>query len=208
MRNILRTCFLVLVACAFIAPGAAAQDVFSNPAMEPQDEFQKTFTRARVLMRQGRTEDAIKEFKQASKLKNDQCAECLSYIGQMHLQTQNFKEAAAAFRQAAELKPANRAEMLNALGVSLYLQGDKKLLDEAAAVLKSSIELSGGKVVKAYHHLGLVLIKAGKTDEGIAALKSYLEASPDAYDAGQIRLIIANPKMAGENLALPFSVKS
>ena len=98
--------------------------------------------------------------------------------------------------------------MYNALGVVLYLQDDKKLLDEATTVLKRSIELSGGKVVKAYHHLGLVLIKAGKTDEGVAALKSYLEASPDAYDAGQIRLIIANPKMAGENLALPFKVTS
>ena len=191
-----------------LASSVAAQEVFRNPAMEPEDESQKAFTHARVLMRQGRPEEAISEFKRAAKLRNDKCAECYSFIGQINFQLRNFKEAAIAFRQAAELKPQNQAEMYNALGVVLYLQDDKKLLDEATTVLKRSIELSGGKVVKAYHHLGLVLIKSGKTDEGVAALKSYLEASPDAYDAGQIRLIIANPKMAGENLALPFKVTS
>ena len=204
MKNLFRICSLIcLLACS-----VAAQEVFRNPAIEPEDESQKAFTQARILLRNGRPDEAISEFKRAAKLRNDKCPECYSFIGRINFQLRNYKEAALAFRQAAELKPDNQAEMYNALGVVLYLQDDKKLLDEATAVLKRSIELSGGKVVKAYHHLGLVLIKAGKTDEGIAALKSYLEASPDAYDAGQIRLIIANPKMAGENLALPFTVKS
>ncbi len=204
MRKLFRICSLICVLASFVA----AQEVFRNPAMEPEDESQKAFTHARVLMRQGRSEEAIAEFKRAAKLRNDKCADCYSFIGQINFQLRNYKEAAVAFRQAAELKSDKQAEMYNALGVVLYLQDDKKLLDEATTVLKRSIELSGGKVVKAYHHLGLVLIKAGKTDEGVAALKSYLEASPDAYDAGQIRLIIANPKMAGENLALPFKVTS
>jgi tetratricopeptide (TPR) repeat protein len=204
MKKLFRICSLICV----LASCAAAQEVFRNPALEPEDESQKAFTHARVLMRQGRPEEAIAEFKRAATLRNGKCAECYSFIGQINFQTQNYKEAAIAFRQAAELKPDNQAEMYNALGVVLYLQNDNKLLDEATTVLKRSIELSGGKVVKAYHHLGIVLIKAGKTDEGIAALKSYLEASPDAYDAGQIRLIIANPKMAGENIALPFKVTS
>src|SRR5689334_14307504 len=208
MRKLLRTCLLIFAVCQFVLLSAAAQDVFKNPAMEPEDESQKTFTHARVLLRQGRVEEAIDEFKRAAKLRNDQCAECFSFIGQINLQTQRFKEAADAFRQAAELKPANQAEMYNALGVALYLQDDKKLLDEAAAALKRSIELSGGKVVKAYYNLGYTLIKAGKTDEGVAALKSYLEADPDANDAAQVQAIIANPKMVSEHLAIPFKVTS
>ncbi|HKP85804.1 MAG TPA: TlpA disulfide reductase family protein, partial [Blastocatellia bacterium] len=56
--------------------------------------------------------------------------------------------------------------------------------------------------------LGYTLIKAGKTEEGVAALKSYLEADPDANDAAQVRAIIANPKMTGERFALPFKVTS
>lgn len=204
MKKLFHICFLI---CA-LASCAAAQDVFKNPALEPGDEYQKAFTNARVLLRQGRPDEAISEFRRAAKLRDDKCAECFAFIGQINFQIQNYKEAAVAFRQAAALKPANEAEMYNALGVVLYMQDDKKVLDEAATVLKRSIELSGGHVVKAYHHLGLVLIKAGKTEEGIAALKSYLAASPDAYDAGQIRLIIANPKLAGERVALPFKVNS
>src|ERR1044072_2795912 len=208
MRKLLRTCLLIFAACQFTLSSAAAQDVFKNPALEPEDESQKTFTHARVLMRQGRAGEAIDEFNKAAKLRNNQCAECFSFIGQINLQMQKFKEAAAAFRQAAELKPANQAEMYNALGVALYLEDDKKVLDEAAAALKRSIELSGGKVVKAYYNLGYTLIKAGKTDEGIAALKSYLEADPDANDAAQVQAIIANPKMIGQRFAFPFKVKS
>jgi tetratricopeptide (TPR) repeat protein len=208
MRKLLRTCLLALAACHFVLSGAAAQDVFKNPAMEPEDESQKAFTHARVLLRQGRPEEAIDEFRRAAKLRNDQCADCFSFIGQINLQMQKFKEAAAAFRQAAGLKSPKQAEFYNALGVALYLQDDKQVLDEAIAALRRSIELSGGKVVKAYYNLGYTLIKAGKTDDGIAALKSYLEADPDANDAAQVQAIIANPKIAGEHLAIPFKVTS
>ncbi len=208
MRMVFRIFIMASLTCALIGPLALAQEVFRNPALEPQDDFQKAFTHARMLLRQGRAEDAINEFRQAAKLKNDQCAECFTFIGQIYLQAQKFKEAAAAFRQAADLKPDNQAEMYNALGVALYLQGDKKAIEESVAALKRSIELSGGKVSKAYYNLGYALIKSGKTEEGVAALKSYLEAEPDANDALQVRAIIANPKMAGENYALPFKVKS
>jgi tetratricopeptide (TPR) repeat protein len=204
MKKLFHICLLVLV----LAAGAAAQDVFRNPAMEPEDESQKAFTHARVLMRQGQPEQAISEFRRAAQLRNNQCAECFAFIGNINFQLQKFPDAAAAFRQAAGLKPANQAEMYNALGVALYFQSDKKSLDEAISALKTSIELSGGKLVKAYFNLGQVLIKAGKTDEGIAALKTYLEADPNAYDAPQVRAIIANPKMSGEVFAIPFKVTS
>ena len=208
MRSSFARCLLGLLIGLLTAASAAAQDTFSNPAMEPQDEFQKAFTHARMVMRQGRPEEAIQEFRQAAKLKKDQCADCFLLIGQISLQLQNYKDAAAAFRQAAELKPPNQAEMYNALGVALYFQGDKKSLEEAAVALKRSIELSGGKVPRAYYNLGYTLIKSGKTDEGVAALKTYLEVAPDAYDAAQVKAIMANPKLAGERLAFPFKVKS
>ena len=186
---------------------AAAQEPFKNPAFEPQDEFQQVFTQARVLLRQGQVDEAIKEFRHAAKLHNDQCADCFSFIGQTYLRLANYKDAAIAFRQAAELKSDIQAEMYNALGIALYLQNDKKLLDEAIAAFNRSIELSGGKAVKAYYNLGFALIKNGKESEGVAALKTYLEKDPDANGA-EIKAIIANPKMAGEKFAMAFSVKS
>ncbi len=129
-------------------------------------------------------------------------------IGQVYLQGQQFKDAAAAFRQAIELKPANEAEMYNALGVALYLENDKKVLEEAAAAFNRAIELSNGKIVKAYYNLGYTLIKAGKEEEGKAALKKFLELEPAANEATAARAVIANPKLAGARFAPGFMVKS
>jgi tetratricopeptide (TPR) repeat protein len=191
-----------------VTRNAAAQDTFRNPAMEPQDEFQKSFSRARGLARQGRAGEAIKEFENAAKLHNNQCAECFYFIGQLHLQMQSLKEAAAAYRQAIELKPANLAEMYNALGVALYLQDNKKSMQEAATAFSQSIELSGGKVVKAYYNLGHALLKQGKEEEGKAALKAYLEADPGSSNAEEVRALLANPKLVGEKFAPGFEVAS
>jgi tetratricopeptide (TPR) repeat protein len=187
---------------------AQEQETFRNPAMEPADEFQQTFTRARVLMRQGNAEEAINEFKKAASLHNNQCADCFQMIGQINLQTRNYKEAAAAFRQAADLKPGNEAEVLNALGVSLYLQDDKTLLADAAAAMKRAIELSGGKLKKAYYNLGYILIKSGKQEEGIRALKTYLELDPSTPSANEVRAIIANTKLIDERFAPDFKINS
>lgn len=207
MKNVIRTCGLLIAACLLIQSHAAAQDGSKNPTLNPQDEFQQVFTQARGLLRQGQVDEAIKEFRHAAKLHNDQCVECFSFIGQTYLRLANYKDAAIAFRQGAELKSDIQAEMYNAFGIALYLQNDKKLLDDAAAAFKRSIELSNGKAVKAYYNLGFALIKKGKEAEGIAALKTYLEKDPEA-NAAEVKAIIANPRMAGEKFAIAFSVKS
>jgi len=207
MKKTIQICGLLLAACLLIQSPAVAQDPAKKPIQEPQDEFQQVFTQARGLLRRGQVDEAIKEFRHAAKLHNDQCVECFSFIGQTYLRLAKYKEAATAFHQAAELKSDLQAEMYNGLGVALYLQNDKKLFDEASAAFKRAIELSNGKAVKAYYNLGFALIKAGHEAEGVAALKTYLEKDPEA-NAAEINAIVANPKMAGEKFALAFKVKS
>lgn len=187
---------------------AAAQETFKNPAMEPQDEFQQSFNRARMLVRQGQPGQAIKEFENAARLRNNQCAECFYFIGQINHQMGQLKEAVAAYRQAIELKPANVAEMYNALGVSLYLQDNKKSFQEAATAFSRSIELSGGKVAKAYYNLGHALLKLERDEEGKAALKTYLEAEPDSPNRAEVRALLANPRLVNERFAPVFKVAS
>jgi tetratricopeptide (TPR) repeat protein len=191
-----------------VTPRASAQETFRNPAMEPQDEFQQSFNRARMLARQGQAAEAIKEFENAARLHNNQCAECFYFIGQIYFQMREFKDAAASYRQAIELKPANLAEMYNALGVALYRQDNKKSLQEAATAFNKSIELSGGKVVKAYYSLGHALLKLGKDEEGKAALKAFLEADPNSANAAEVRALLANPKLINEVFAPVFKVAS
>jgi thiol-disulfide isomerase/thioredoxin len=139
-------------------------------------------------LRQGKLDDAVKEFTRAAKLKNDQCVECFTFIGQVDLEMNKYKEAAAAFRRGAELTSPRQAELYNYAGVALYRAEDKSL--------------------QSYYNLGYSLIKAGKNDEGVAALKTYLEKSPDAVEAEAVKAVIANPKLATERFALPFKVTS
>src|SRR5215510_16546805 len=116
MKTTFRQSLLALAAAGLLAVAAYGQETFHNPAMETDDEFTKTFTHARVLFRQGNTDEAIKEFTRAAKLKNDQCVECFASIGQVNLQLNKYKEAAAAFRRAAETTSPRQAEMYNYAG--------------------------------------------------------------------------------------------
>jgi tetratricopeptide (TPR) repeat protein len=211
MNRLMRFCLIVIIGLLMGAAGASragAQEVFRNPAMETDEASQMAYNNARKLMVQGRFDAAIKEFNEVARQRNGKCAECFQMIGQINLQLQNYKDAAAAFRQAAELKPVNEAELFNAYGVALYLQNDKKVFEEAIRAFNRSIELSKGKVPKAYYNLGYTLIKAGREEEGKAALKAYLEANPSASDASAVQAVIANPKLAGVNFAPVFKIKT
>lgn len=204
------TTLLVMMCCAVgqVSSSVVAQDAEKKPAGEQPDEFQQTMTNGRLLLRQGLTDDAIAEFQKAAKLRDGKCPECHQTIGQIYFQLGRLKEAAAAFRQCVDLKPANEAQIYNVLGVALYLQNERESFEEAAAALQRAIELSGGKVTTAYYNLGFALIKAGKEEAGVTALKKYLELEPSSAEASQARAVIANTKMVDVRVAPSFSVKS
>lgn len=206
VRLVTLSCCAIL-AVAVSARGVAGQEGLKNPATETSEEFKQTFKRANELARRD-PDAAIEEFNKAAKLRDDKCPECFQSIAQIYFRYGEYKSAADAFRRAAELKPANEAELYNGLGVALFLLKDKMLYDEAAAALTRAVELSNGKLVKSYYNLGCALIKAGKEKEGVAALKTYVEREPSTADAEDARRMIANPKLAGEALARPFNVKS
>ncbi|HXF39222.1 MAG TPA: tetratricopeptide repeat protein, partial [Blastocatellia bacterium] len=212
-RNASALMSLIVIGWVGYQSSAAAQEtekkpVAQPPVVEPSDEFQQTMTRGRTLLRQGRIDEAINEYWKAAKLRDDKCAECFQTIGQIYFQLGRLKEAAALFRQAIGLKPPNEAELNNVLGVALYLQNDKQAYEEAATALQRSIELSGGKVVTAYYNLGFALIKSGKEEAGVNALKKFLELQPSSPDASQARAVIANTRMIDLPVAASFSVKS
>ena len=197
-----------LFACVFQQPQAASGQDQKSSTADNRDDFQQALNNGNLLLRQGRIEDAVGEFRRAAKLRDDKCAECFQRIGQVYLQLRRLKEAVAALRQAAELKPPNEAEMYNILGVALYLQNEKQSFEDAVVALQKAIELSKGKVVKAYYNLGFALIKSGKEAEGVAVLKQFLELDPGATEVSQARAVIANLKMVDAKVALAFVVKS
>jgi len=198
-----------LLAAGLFAAGRAAAQGQSQPDQDASDGgFQRVFTGARVLLRNHRYDDAIKEFKKASDLKKGQCVDCLAFMGQAYFQLGKYKEAVSAQKQAVALKPENEAEMVNQLGVFLYKENDKKTLQEAVDAFQRAIELGKGQIPLAYFNLGHALLKQGKEKEGIQALNSYLEADPRSSRAGEVRALIANPRLVNVMLAPGFSVKS
>jgi tetratricopeptide (TPR) repeat protein len=199
---------LIALLTLVLASSGLAQEAPKSPASAQVDEVQLALNNGRLMAAQGRIDDAVNEFRRAAKLKDDKCSECFQMIASVYFQFARLKEAAVAYRQAAALKPANEAELYNVLGVVLYLQGEKKSYDEAVEALQRSIEVSKGKVVKAYYNLGFALIKSGKEEEGIAALKTYLQLDPEGNDASQARAVIANTKMVDARVAPTFSFKS
>lgn len=197
----------VILASVVLTRGVTAQEGFHNPAIETSEEFKQTFRRASELA--GRDPDAaIDQFKKAAKLRGDKCPECFQAIGQIYFRFGEYKNAAAALRQAVELKPSNEADLYNVIGVSLFLLRDKKLYEEAIAAFNRAIELSKGKLAKPYYNLGCALIKAGREKEGLAALKTFVEREPSSAEAEDARKMIANPKLAGEPFARAFKVRS
>ena len=187
---------------------AASSQESKGAAATKTEEVQQAMDAGNALLRQGRIDEAVNEFRRAAKLQDDKCAECFQRIGQVFLQLRRLKEAASAFTQAAQLKPPNEAEMYNVLGVTLYLQDEKQSFEDAVVALQKAIELSKGRLVKAYYNLGFALIKSGREQEGVASLKKFLELDPGAVEASQARAVVANLKMVDAAVAPTFVEKS
>jgi thiol-disulfide isomerase/thioredoxin len=62
--------------------------------------------------------------------------------------------------------------------------------------------------VKAYYNLGYALMKLDRQAEGVEAFKAFLAADPASNNAEEVRAIIANPRLVGEQFAPRFAVKA
>ncbi len=171
-------------------------------------EFNAEMERAKKALNEGQIDEAIKSFNKAAEINKGNCLECFQIIGQVSFQVGDYVQAASALRKAIALKPENETGLTNMLGVALFLMDDKKALEESITTFKHVIEIAGDKYPKAYYNLGFALLKAGKEKEGIDALKKYVAIEPNSSQAGAAKTIIANPKLAGEKLAIDFKVKA
>lgn len=197
-------CLLLTVTTLTVVP-----KVYGQGAPSASDEgLRELFTKVQEHIQQQQFGLAIDELKAASQARNHQHLGCLMALSKIYMHTKDYRNAVDTLRLAIALKPANEAELHNMLGISLYQQSDKRLYEESAAAFQRALELSGGKQTKIHYSLGYALIRSGKEKEGVAALKKYLETNADAANAQEVRRVISNPKMAQEQMAPNFKVKS
>lgn len=196
------------------APQAPVQSNQAKPAPTAQpkapadSDFQKVLDTGRTYARMGRFSEAVKEFQKAAALRHDDCSQCYKLIAQTYIQVGAFGQATAAVRHALEQNPDDVPGLNNMLGVSLYLQGSPKNLEDAVTAFQRAIDTSKGSLVQPYFNMGYALIKLGKTDQGVSALKTYLKLLPNGDNAYEARAVVANPKLAGKQIAPDFQVKA
>jgi thiol-disulfide isomerase/thioredoxin len=96
-----------------------------------------------------------------------------------------------------------RGEALLALATT----ADDPKLKDAEADFRASVALSDAMPTARYN-LGLALLKQRRDDDGVQALKAYLDVAGPSTDAEEARRLIDNPRRARETYAPDFSIRT
>lgn len=209
-----------IVAGALMIAGAArAQQDSTMQAGDaaPVDEAQQAFKDAVMLHDDGRTEEAIKAYKQILKT-NDKHAGVYANLGLVYMQTGKIDDAIEAYRKAVELDTEDEDAGYN-LGA---LYGEKRKYKEAinafdAALMKPSnaqkadIHINLGnahlgvknyegaiasyenalkidaKAAAACYNMALAYARMKNVEKVIDSLLAYVDNAPDAEDAAQVK---------------------
>ena len=130
-----------------------------------------------VYEKQGRLDEAIKEYRMTLSLKPGY-AEAHNNLGVVYAKQGQIDEAIKEFRTALSLKPGY-AEAYNNLGIVYKKQGR---LDEAIKEFRTALSLKPG-YAEAHNNLGNVYEKEGQIDKAIEEYRMALSIKPDYVDA-------------------------
>ena len=176
------------------------------------------YNQGTVLLKAGKTADAIAEFQQAVKVKPDLAAAHFN-LGQAYEKQGGLDQAIAAYREAIRCKAEGK--YYQSLGLAYK---KKKMLPEAieagqkatqldptdpkafynlanacaekdsqaAAVAnyEKALELRYPRPADVYLNLGIARQKQGQVEPAVAAYQAYLKAAPRAANAAQIQQVI------------------
>jgi Flp pilus assembly protein TadD len=127
----------------------------------------------RALERQGRFEEARREFTEAVRL-NPDYAEAHSNLGLILGSQGRFAEARAEFSEALRLKPTFADAHIN-LGVVLIRQGER---EAAEAEFTEALRLQPD-AADAHYNLGVVLLQQGRLEPARAEFSETLRLDPE-----------------------------
>ena len=130
-----------------------------------------------VFAKQGRTDEAIREYQEAIRIKPDH-AEAHNNLGNALAKKGQTDEAIRQFREAIRLKPDDALGYCN-LGVVLVGTGHT---DEAIRLYQEAIRLQPDDA-DAHNNLGTALANKGQTDEAIRQFREAIRLKPDDADA-------------------------
>jgi len=162
------------------------------------------------LLAAQRIEEARDAFRAADKDAGGKCFRCLEGLAAAELRLGNADKAAAAANAAAKIAHSSdeSARAQNQLGLALAAKAgkDKAGLAGSEAAYKKAVQLSGGSLNAARYNLAIVLLREGKTGEGLQTLDDFLAKEPEGPRAAQAHTLRRVPHRAGELLAPDFTV--
>jgi protein O-mannosyl-transferase len=132
---------------------------------------------ARALSAQGRTAEAISEYRLAIRFKSDRAEAYQNWGGELALQGK-FKEAIPLFEKAIEIRP-DYAEAHFNLALALSVQGH---IEAAIGHYKTALRINPN-YPEAHKNLGLLLVLQGKLAAAGAELEEAIRLKPDFANA-------------------------
>lgn len=176
-------------------------------------DFEEEFAKGRDLFRRGRYEDALKSFKRANEMQNKKSAECYSWMAETYRALEAYKNAIESADKVIEFANGDRQLMWKAYnnkGLALQSSAerkDQKKLQAAEAVFKQALALEGAPPI-IHYNLGFTLLQLNRDEEGVVAIKQYIELEPRGGFIEMARKLVENPRRARENFAPDFSFTS
>ncbi|MBF0556022.1 MAG: tetratricopeptide repeat protein [Nitrospirae bacterium] len=177
---------LSLIIVLFSAMTMMRNEVWADRVKLWEDTARKSPNKARPhynlgydYIRQGRVDDAAREFQTAIKLKPD-FADAYSNLGDIYAAQGRMDEALEAFKKAVQSDP-NFAVAYNNLGT---IYDERGQLEEAAANYRTAIRLKPD-YIDARLNLGNLLIKAKQFNEAAMEFQGVLHFAPYNDEAAE-----------------------
>jgi superkiller protein 3 len=167
--------FVVALAAASIARNLVWQDpaaLWADAASKSPDSYRAQNNLGRVLVAQGKREQAARAFDAAIRI-NPRYPEPHNNLATLHAQAGRFEQALAHFAVAIELNPGY-AQAYNNLGVALLNQGR---VHEATSKLAQAVRLAP-KYAKAHANLAAALLPQAHIQAACRHYRMALELDP------------------------------
>ncbi len=170
-------------------------------------ELQNHLQRAREAAATNKYGDALKEFKEANKVKHNQCDICYLEAANIYAKVGDLQHVLESAQKALTVASSDtiraQAHVLEGRVLTAQSASDPKKLSAAEQEFRTAIQLDP-RMPASHLNLGFVLLKQSHDEEGVQELNQYLTLAPQGPSADNVRKMIANPKRARENYAPDF----
>jgi tetratricopeptide (TPR) repeat protein len=170
-------CGLLVAACHQAAYWHDSESLWTHTIEYTRDNAVPHNNLGNVLAQQGRTDEAITQYREALRIKPDY-AYAHSNLGNALLQQGRTDEAITQNREALRIKPDD-VHACNNLGDALLQQGRT---DEAITEYRQALQIKPDEV-NAHNKLGNALLQQGKRDEAISQYREVLQINPALAEA-------------------------